>query len=140
MLYQQDEVVSSCLFSFRQTSCPLFRIFVFCLFSHLAPLKCQQNLVFRQKIYYYVIIRAFTLEPDDTNATAKTKIIQNQSQLRLHTTTGVVSTNTGSTIVDLYVVATVGRGSLSQSLSIPLIPPYSLFTLETSPCVRHQHG
>ena len=44
MLYQQDEVVSSRLFSFRQTSCPLFRIFVFCLFPHLAPMRSQQNL------------------------------------------------------------------------------------------------
>ena len=45
MFHQQDEMVSSYLFSFREASCPLFWISEFCLHSYLAPLKCQQNLV-----------------------------------------------------------------------------------------------
>ena len=45
MFHQQDEMVSSYLFSFREASYPLFRISEFCLLSYLAPLKCQQNLV-----------------------------------------------------------------------------------------------
>ena len=44
MFHQQDEMVSSYLFSFREASYPLFRISEFCLLSYLAPLKCQQNL------------------------------------------------------------------------------------------------
>ena len=45
MFHQQDEMVSSYLFSFREASYPLFWISEFCLHSYLAPLKCQQNLV-----------------------------------------------------------------------------------------------
>ena len=45
MFHQQDEMVSSYLFSFREASCPLFWISEFCLHSYLTPLKCQQNLV-----------------------------------------------------------------------------------------------
>ena len=44
MFHQQDEMVSSYLFSFREASYPLFWISEFCLHSYLAPLKCQQNL------------------------------------------------------------------------------------------------
>ena len=49
MFHQQDEMVSSYLFSFRETGCPLFGISEFCLLSYLAPLKCQQNLGFKEE-------------------------------------------------------------------------------------------
>ena len=46
MFHQQAKMVSSYLFSFRETSCPLFWISEFCLHAYLATLKCQQNLEF----------------------------------------------------------------------------------------------
>ena len=51
MFHQQDEMVSSYLFSFREASCPLFWISEFCLHSYLTPLKCQQNLGQQQSAF-----------------------------------------------------------------------------------------
>ena len=68
MFHQQDEMVSSYLFSFREASCPLFWISEFCLHSYLTPLKCQQNLgdtaVWKHKLVVFsfgVIVWNFAL-------------------------------------------------------------------------------
>ena len=58
MFHQQDEMVSSYLFSFREASCPLFWISEFCLHSYLAPLKCQQNLAGLTKLEWLDICDA----------------------------------------------------------------------------------
>ena len=70
MFHQQDEMVSSYLFSFREASCPLFRISEFCLHSYLTPLKCQQNLVlFPRKSLktYYTILLEWVKQIDVTS-------------------------------------------------------------------------
>ena len=57
MFHQQDEMVSSYLFSFREASYPLFWISEFCLHSYLAPLKCQQNLEFPKDAFCRVNLK-----------------------------------------------------------------------------------
>ena len=75
MFHQQDEMVSSYLFSFREASYPLFWISEFCLHSYLAPLKCQQNLVRRPIFSSRTVIRDSMIDPDTASRTFLSSLI-----------------------------------------------------------------